>query len=295
MTGMPERPASPPRPARRARVAAAGALALVALAAAGCGNGAQSADPEPVAVASATPPAAAPSVGTPGAATNPTAASTQSDSASVPRDSEESASFPLPSGQKAGKDAPHPTAVKDAPIAAASDAGGVSPGAPSDAEIQQELLEMKAVKKAQASSQAPTTGGAQATVNKKGTAAVPANAPETIARVIAGGNAIAHFPYIWGGGHGSFVDNGYDCSGSVSYALASGGLLRAPLVSGELASYGDAGPGKWITIYANETHTFMYVAGLRFDTSGRDGVYGSRWQTAPRSLAGFSVRHPPGF
>jgi cell wall-associated NlpC family hydrolase len=122
----------------------------------------------------------------------------------------------------------------------------------------------------------------------------PTGAPDVIARIISGGNAIAKFPYVWGGGHGSFVDSGYDCSGSVSYALAAAGLLDSPLVSGDFARWGSPGPGKWVTIYANAGHVFMYVAGLRFDTSGRDGPFGSRWQSAPRSLAGFEVRHPTG-
>ena len=112
--------------------------------------------------------------------------------------------------------------------------------------------------------------------------------------MIAGGNAIAKFPYKWGGGHGSFTDNGYDCSGSVSYALRSGGLLKSPLTSGSLAQWGAPGPGKWITIYANAGHVFMYVAGLRFDTSGRSGPLGTRWNTAARSNAGFTAVHPPG-
>ena len=288
---MHEHPAPPVRRARRLR---SGGLTLAALAGgaaialAGCGNGANTADPQ--AVAAATPPSAAVAPAATGAA------------AQVPRDSEEAASFPLPAGQKAGPQAPHPSdaaqdkvATTSSAPAEASDAGAVSPGAPSDAEIRAELKQMKQAQAEQARSQAPVTGADAAQVDGKGTAAVPAGAPAAIARVIAGGNAIAHFPYIWGGGHDGFVDNGYDCSGSVSYALATGGLLRAPLVSGELAHYGAKGPGRWITIYANETHVFMYVAGLRFDTSGRDGPFGSRWQTAPRSLAGFAVRHPVGY
>ncbi len=102
--------------------------------------------------------------------------------------------------------------------------------------------------------------------------------------MIAGGNAIADFPYIWGGGHASFIANGYDCSGSVSYALAAGGLLSAPLVSGELASWGEPGPGRWITIYANAGHTFMDVDGMWFDTAGRSGPYASRWLVATPPL-----------
>jgi cell wall-associated NlpC family hydrolase len=112
--------------------------------------------------------------------------------------------------------------------------------------------------------------------------------------VIAGGNAIADFPYVWGGGHGSFQDSGYDCSGSVSYALAAAGLLDSPMASGPFMKYGEPGRGKWITIYANGGHMFMVVGGLRFDTSGRSGKNGSRWQAAPRSLNGFVARHPPG-
>jgi cell wall-associated NlpC family hydrolase len=128
----------------------------------------------------------------------------------------------------------------------------------------------------------------------RGDAEPPPGAPGVVAKVVAGGNAIARFPYVWGGGHGSFVDSAYDCSGSVSYALAAAGLLDRPLVSGELAKWGEPGPGRWITIYAHAGHVFMTVGGLRFDTSGRDGPFGSRWQRDPRSVAGFEVRHPPG-
>jgi hypothetical protein len=112
--------------------------------------------------------------------------------------------------------------------------------------------------------------------------------------VIAGGNAIADFPYVFGGGHGSFVDNAYDCSGSVSYALAAGGLLSSPLVSGDLAQWGEPGPGRWITIYANAGHTFMDVDGMWFDTAGRSGPYASRWLVATPPLEGYAVRHPQG-
>jgi cell wall-associated NlpC family hydrolase len=210
-------------------------------------------------------------------------------------DAEADKSFPLPEGVRGGADAPLPGAAPAAPRRskkAAADTG-VSPGAPSDAQIRDELRQMNQVlKDSRRALRSPAA--ARAAIRGRGTAMVPSSAPDAVARVIAGGNAIARFPYIWGGGHGSFVDNGYDCSGSVSYALAAAGLLDGPLVSGDLAKWGEAGPGRWITIYANAGHVFMYVAGLRFDTSGRDGPLGSRWQTAPRSLAGFTVRHPPG-
>jgi peptidoglycan hydrolase-like protein with peptidoglycan-binding domain len=116
--------------------------------------------------------------------------------------------------------------------------------------------------------------------------------PIRVRRVIAAASRIAHKPYRYGGGHGSFNDTGYDCSGSVSYALHGGGLLSAPLDSGQLMSYGAAGPGRYITIYAHPGHTYMVVHGRRFDTSGQDA--GSRWQWDMRSTAGYTVRHPPG-
>ena len=213
------------------------------------------------------------------------------------RDPEEQDSFPLPAGTRGAKKAPLPGDAPAAPRRKAPRAAGseISPGAPSDAEIRRELKQMdQALKELNRGTRRPLTAGVRAAVSSSGRAQAPIGAPDVVARVIAGGNAIAKFPYIWGGGHGSFVDSGYDCSGSVSYALAAAGLLDSPLVSGALATWGAAGPGKWITIYANAGHTFMYVAGLRFDTSGRAGPLGSRWQTAPRSLAGFTVRHPPG-
>jgi hypothetical protein len=117
--------------------------------------------------------------------------------------------------------------------------------------------------------------------------------PITVRRVIAAASRIAHKPYRYGGGHGSFSDTGYDCSGSVSYALHGGGLLGSPLDSTALMSYGAPGPGRWITIYAQPSHAYMVVHGRRFDTTGAGGP-GGRWQRAMRSSAGYTVRHPPG-
>jgi cell wall-associated NlpC family hydrolase len=127
-----------------------------------------------------------------------------------------------------------------------------------------------------------------------GTAVAPLGAPDEVQSIVAAANAIAKFPYIWGGGHGSFVARGYDCSGSLNYAFKAAGLVNTTMVSGEYAKWGDSGPGKWVTIYANGGHVFMVVGGVRYDTSFRDGPRGTRWQTAKRSLAGFEVRHPPG-
>jgi cell wall-associated NlpC family hydrolase len=118
--------------------------------------------------------------------------------------------------------------------------------------------------------------------------------PEVVQKVVAGANEIADFPYVFGGGHASFVDNAYDCSGSVSYALAAGGLLSAPLTSGELEHWGAPGPGRYITVYANAGHTYMYVDGIMYNTAGRSGVYASRWQVSGVDNSGFVVRHYPG-
>ncbi len=124
-----------------------------------------------------------------------------------------------------------------------------------------------------------------------GTAIAPIDAPATVRAVIAAGNRIAKTPYVWGGGHGGWSAGGYDCSGSVSYALHGGGLLSTPLVSGDLMRWGYAGHGRWITVYAHGTHTWMVVAGLRYDTSGASP---SRWQRGMRSSYGFAIRHPAG-
>jgi cell wall-associated NlpC family hydrolase len=266
------------------RLGLAAAIAA-ALALGGCGAAASDRAPSRSTPAKAKP--AAPKV-TPHAT---------ADGVVLARDPEEGESFPLPAGTRGAKQAPQPDDAPAAPRrkASRSTGSGISPGAPSDAEIRRELKQMEhAVKALKHGTRTTSTAAVRASVTSGGHAQTPIGAPDVISRVIAGGNAIAKFPYIWGGGHGSFVDSGYDCSGSVSYALAAAGLLDGPLVSGQFAKWGAPGPGRWITIYANDGHVFMYVAGLRFDTSGRDGPFGSRWQTAPRSLAGFSVRHPAG-
>jgi cell wall-associated NlpC family hydrolase len=171
-----------------------------------------------------------------------------------------------------------------------------SPGAPTDAEVRDELREARASLtrfKRYLNTTAFLQTGPRARVLPDGTAVAPEDAPEPVKRVILAANQIAKFPYKWGGGHGVWRDNGYDCSGSVSFALAGAGLLDRPLTSGLLASYGRPGVGRWITIYANSGHVFMVVAGLRFDTSGQ-GRAGTRWQEAARPAGGFAVRHVPG-
>jgi hypothetical protein len=141
----------------------------------------------------------------------------------------------------------------------------------------------------------PTSDAAisDAEVLKNGIALPPIEAPQEVHQIVEAGNQIARTPYLWGGGHGKWLDKGYDCSGSVSFALAHAGLLGGPLDSGRLMGWGKPGKGKWITIYTNPGHVFMVVAGVRFDTSGNRAT-GSRWQAAMRGTGGFTARHPPG-
>jgi hypothetical protein len=138
-----------------------------------------------------------------------------------------------------------------------------------------------------------TTDITKATALPNGVALPPLEAPDEVKKIIEAGNVIARKPYIWGGGHGKWLDKGYDCSGSVSFALAAAGLLNGPLASGPLMSWGQPGPGKWVTIWSSQGHVFMEVAGIRFDTSN-SRVTGSRWGNAMRSTAGFVARHPEG-
>jgi cell wall-associated NlpC family hydrolase len=156
--------------------------------------------------------------------------------------------------------------------------------AATDAELKRELAALR---------RAPTGVGGQAVLQPDGTASPPIEAPSVVQEVIHAGNMISNSPYKWGGGHGRWLDDGYDCSGSVSFALFAGGLLSSPLTSGGFINWGEPGPGRWITIYTNPGHVFMVVAGLRFDTSGRTRL-GSRWQPEMRSSSGYVVRHPPG-
>ena len=134
-----------------------------------------------------------------------------------------------------------------------------------------------------------------ATILPGGKASIPAGAPYAVKRAIKAANKIHRRTYIWGGGHRSFKAKGYDCSGAVSYVLHAAGVLRYPLVSGQLASWGTPGPGSWITVYANRTHTYMVIAGLRYDTSPRgewiDQGRGPRWRYTLRMPTGFAIRH----
>jgi cell wall-associated NlpC family hydrolase len=134
----------------------------------------------------------------------------------------------------------------------------------------------------------------KAEVLKNGVALPPLEAPAEVKAIFEAGNVIARSPYKWGGGHGKWQDNGYDCSGSVSYALNAGGFVNASMPSGGYMRWGKPGKGKWITIYTNPGHVFMVVAGVRFDTVAR-GQTGSRWINDPTDTSGYVARHPPGF
>jgi peptidoglycan hydrolase-like protein with peptidoglycan-binding domain len=135
--------------------------------------------------------------------------------------------------------------------------------------------------------------GDRAQIGPDGLAIAPASAAPQVQAIIAAGNQIASKPYKYGGGHGKWNDSGYDCSGSVSYALHGAGLLEDALPSGDFTDWGDPGPGQWVTLYAKSSHIFMVVAGIRFDTSGRT-KNNSRWQADMRSTSGYTAVHPPG-
>jgi peptidoglycan hydrolase CwlO-like protein len=135
-----------------------------------------------------------------------------------------------------------------------------------------------------------------ATLDANGDAIPPSNAPLAVRGVIEAANQIDNLPYIWGGGHGSFTASGYDCSGSVSFALHGGGFLSSPLDSTGLEVWGASGGGNWITVFANSGHAWAYIAGLRWDTGGPGGGSGPRWSTVMRDdTSSFVARHPAGY
>jgi cell wall-associated NlpC family hydrolase len=130
-----------------------------------------------------------------------------------------------------------------------------------------------------------------------GLAAAPMSAPAEVQQVVWAGNQIIGLPYIWGGGHASFAAPGYDCSGTVSFALHGGALLRTPEDSGEFMRWGSHGIGRWVTIFSNFRHAYMTVAGLRLDTSAADdptNQQGPRWRPLRTGNGGYAVRHPLG-
>jgi hypothetical protein len=144
----------------------------------------------------------------------------------------------------------------------------------------------------------PVVPGTVAKLQSDGLAAAPLDAPPEVQQAIWAANQIIGRPYVYGGGHGSFRSRGYDCSGTVSYALHGASLLRTPLDSGSFMRWGLAGKGSWFTVYTNPGHAFAVIAGLRLDTSpagDRGGLRGPRWRPVLRSTHGFRARHPLGF
>ena len=174
-------------------------------------------------------------------------------------------------------------AAVPATAGADSSSGGTAPGSGSGSQGQ---------------SQGQSNPTGRARISRDGRTAIPPNnAPPQVKKAIYAANKITRKPYRYGGGHGKWNDSGYDCSGSVSYALHGGGLLRQPLDSSAFMRWGRGGRGRWITIYANSGHAYVIIAGLRFDTSsaGAGGGSGPRWRNRGRSSSGYVARHPTGF
>lgn len=140
-----------------------------------------------------------------------------------------------------------------------------------------------------------TSANCGAELTAAGRAIAPPDAPAAVEEAIGAANRIDNRPYVWGGGHLAWASRGYDCSGAVGYVLHSIGLLDQTMVSGQLASWGSGGIGRWITVYANAEHVYMVIAGLRFDTrDDMPGVSGPRWHMARVEPRSFAIRHPAG-
>jgi cell wall-associated NlpC family hydrolase len=191
----------------------------------------------------------------------------------------------------------HPQAIE--PLAGASQAPPANSSTPSQVSVDSSgggLAQpvSDAVIRQELAASGLTASSSQAELTAEGLAIAPIGAPASVQTVISAGNEIARLPYRFGGGHGTFVDTAYDCSGSLSFVFAAAGIVNTTMTSGQLMGWGDPGPGRWITVFANNGHTFMYVAGLRFDTVARAQT-GSRWSNRPATERdGFVVRHPPG-
>jgi peptidoglycan hydrolase-like protein with peptidoglycan-binding domain len=166
-----------------------------------------------------------------------------------------------------------------------------------DARVLRRQVESGKTVLAPRSTDSPDTAFAAevATLGSDGKATAPASAPPEVKAVIDAANRIAGKPYKYGGGHGKWEDSGYDCSGSESYALHGGGFVDSALTSSDFESWGVAGKGAWITSYANSGHSFLVVAGLRFDTGWNNSGKGPRWSEQMRPSDGYVVRHPEGF
>jgi hypothetical protein len=194
----------------------------------------------------------------------------------------------------------HPQAVQ--PVAGAAPVTSDTPASPAQVSVGPpagggSLPQPQSLDQVRAELRASGLAGkaTQGTLTPDGLAIAPTGAPAVVQQMINAGNQIAHLPYRFGGGHATYQDNAYDCSGSLSFVFIEAGILTTTVDSSELMRMGASGPGKWVTIYANPGHTFMYVAGLRFDTVAL-AVTGSRWsdRSPEEGTGGFAVRHPPG-
>ena len=149
-----------------------------------------------------------------------------------------------------------------------------------------------AVQKIQPSTSSSQTRGKVRLVN--GLAVAPPDAPPVVQRAVAAGNRLQNKPYKWGGGHAKLDDDGYDCSGTVSYVLREAGLLKGQMTSRGFFNYGEKGKGDWITVWTRDGHVLMVIGGLRLDTGGSSVRTGPRWKTKRRSYRDLIPRHPAG-
>jgi cell wall-associated NlpC family hydrolase len=189
----------------------------------------------------------------------------------------------------------------DANAQGTADNGGAAYGAPAAADTRAATQQATPPVPGQVGAVTTTppapVPGAVATLLPDGRAAPPLNAPPAVQQAVIAANDIIGKPYVYGGGHRKFVDKGYDCSGTVSFALNGGGLLEDPLDSTGFFRWGEKGAGQWITVYTKSSHAFVVIAGLRLDTSAAgdpSGAKGPRWRPVLRSTKGFKARHPEG-
>jgi hypothetical protein len=174
-----------------------------------------------------------------------------------------------------------------------STSGRAKTAAPRAEEFDQEQEQEQESGRVEQRGERPMVSGSRA-VLRNGVAYAPSQAPQSVKNAIWAANTLRRKPYVWGGGHGSFNDRGYDCSGTVSFALHGAGLLNSPLPSSDLMRYGERGRGRWVTIYSRNGHTFAVIAELRLDTTdlGRGGDVGPRWYAYGRDTSGYVARHP---
>jgi cell wall-associated NlpC family hydrolase len=181
------------------------------------------------------------------------------------------------------------------PIRVAYSTSGRAQTAPPRAEEVDQDQDNEQIGRVEQRGDRPMVSGNRA-ILRNGVAYAPSHAPQSVKNAIWAANGLRRKPYIWGGGHGTFYDHGYDCSGTVSFALHGAGVLNSPLPSSDLMRFGESGRGRWMTVYSRSGHTFAVIAGLRLDTTdlGRGGDVGPRWYDCSRDTSGYVARHPVG-